>query len=162
MAAFNNHIDQAKSNLNFLLQANQSGPSFWDWQVTICFYTAVHTVNAHLAQVGNLHYQTHEAVKQALNPFNLLSICKVPQDVYLDYGKLEGLSRRSRYLCNEATYKQPELHHMTFDKHFAKAIKCLDRIMLYFSNIYGISFGIYTIKCVELNKTPLSFFKVSS
>lgn len=158
MASFENHVLQAKSNLNFLLLINKSSQDFWDWQVTTCFYIAVHTVNAHIAKVGNLHYQTHEAVKHAINPHSVLSICKVEQNIYLDYVKLEGLSRRSRYLCNETASQNPDIAHITFDRHLAKAIKLLDRILVYFNDKYTLGLKKNSVACVDLKKSPLSLF----
>jgi hypothetical protein len=159
LASFENHIGQAKSNINFLLQTNSADIKYWDWQVTICFYIAVHTVNAHLAKSANLHYHTHESVKNILNTHNALSTCAVPIDVYLDYTKLEGLSRRSRYLCNhEDSKKDKEIAHMTFDKHFAKAIKRLDRLLDYFNSVHETKFGGYPITCADLQKVPLKVF----
>lgn len=158
MASFENHIAQSKSNIKFLLQTNKSGREFWDWQVTTCFYVAVHLVNAHIAKVADLHYNTHENVKNVLNPHNPMSVCKVPEDVYLDYAKLEGLSRRSRYLCNHERNGNSGNAYMTYDKHFAKAIKQLDRLITYFNRIYKIDFGNYEISCEELKKVPLTNF----
>jgi len=154
LASFENHVIQAKSNIDFLLQTNSAGTKFWDWQVTICFYIAVHTVNAHIAKTANLHYHTHELVKNVLNPYNQLSICAVPINVYLDYTKLEGLSRRSRYLCNhEDAKKDAEISHITFDKHFAKAVKCLDRLLNHFNRLHNTEFGLYTNKLFRLTKS---------
>jgi hypothetical protein len=48
VALFEENIAQAKSNLNFLETVNQKIGNYYDWQVTICFYTAGHLVNAHL------------------------------------------------------------------------------------------------------------------
>lgn len=138
MASFENHVNQAKSNLNFLLHINQTSENFWDWQVTTCFYVAVHTVNAHIAKVANMHYQTHEAVKNAINPHRVLSVSRIDENIYLDYAKLEGLSRRSRYLCNESAKNNPDVAHITYDRHLAKAIKLLDRILVYFNDKYSL------------------------
>jgi len=87
MADFQSHITQAKRNLKFLEQTNTSSNGAWDWQVTIAYYTAVHIVNAHLAKGANLHYTTHEKVKNAL--FKPLSPVKIDQNIYLAYHKLE-------------------------------------------------------------------------
>lgn len=161
MASFQNHIDQAKRNLAFLSSINTTHNIYWDWQVTTCYYVNVHLVNAHLANTANLHYRTHEDVKNAINPFNALAIGKIPEDVYLAYAKLEGLSRRSRYLCHEE--KKEDGNFITYDKHFAKALKSLDLILTYFSQLYDIDFGILTVECIELTtKTPLKLFKVKS
>ena len=74
-------------------------PSQFDWQVTICFYTAVHLINCHLANFG-LQYRKHKDVKDALNPYTI-SPAKLPEDEYSAYISLQSLSRRSRYLVNE-------------------------------------------------------------
>jgi hypothetical protein len=160
LASFENHLKQAKSNINFLLHINQTSQNFWDWQVTTCFYIAVHTVNAHIAKVANLHYQTHEAVKHAINPHSVLSLCKIDENIYLDYAKLEGLSRRSRYLCNESTKQDPDMAHITFDRHLAKAIKLLDRLLVYFNSKYALELDKIVLNCVDLKNTPLILFSI--
>jgi hypothetical protein len=151
LATFEEHISQAKSNLSFLIHANSldTPNRFWDWQVTICFYTALHTVNAHIAKVANLHYRTHEDVRDALNPLKPLSLTKVDESIYLAYTKLEGLSRRSRYLCNEKTY-DPTNANLTYDKHLARAVRHLDALLKYFSDLYNIDFGKSKIKCPSM------------
>lgn len=160
MASFNEHVTQAKSNLAFLVNINQIEPPCWDWQITSCFYIAVHLVNAHLAHVANLHYQTHEQVKHMLNPNNSTSLGRLTEAVYLDYVKLEGLSRRSRYLCAEVKDPMNAVARLTYDKHFAKAIKCLDRLIIHFNDAYSMGFAISKIKCDELKRTPLTMFQV--
>jgi len=161
LASFDTHINQAKKNLEFLIETDSRNNKNWDWQITICFYAAVHIVNAHLAKVANLHYRTHEAVKNAINPFATLSTTKVPQEIYLAYTKLEGLSRRARYLCHEKSVDEPTKEFFTYDKHFARAIKHLDIILDYFKKEYNITYCALSVSCVELtHKTPLKIFKV--
>lgn len=160
MASFDEHIEQANKNLSFLSSINKS-QIYWDWQVTVSFYAAVHFVNAHLAKVANLHYRTHEDVKNALNPYNTTSLCKIPEEIYLSYAKLELLSRRSRYLCHDSKKNDNEYAQFTYDKHFAKAIRHLDVIINYFKDKYGFSCNAQTIKCSELsNRENLNFFEV--
>jgi len=161
LATFDDHISQANRNLEFLSSINLSHNSYWDWQVTVCYYVNVHIVNAHLANVANLHYRTHEDVKNAVNPFNALAIGKIPEDVYLAYAKLEGLSRRSRYLCHES--KREDGTFLTYDKHFAKAIKLLDSILSYFAAEYSVDFGSPVVDCLDISsRTPLKIFKVKN
>lgn len=161
MASFESHTDQAKRNLNFLVSINESQRDFWDWQVTVCFYVNVHLVNAHLARVGDLHYRTHEDVKNAINPYNSLAIGKVSDEIYLAYTKLEGLSRRSRYLCHDDPANKESGSHPTYDKHFAKAIKQLDKLLNYFGGLYSLDFGKPEVSCLDLSaRTPLAIFRV--
>lgn len=161
MASFEAHLDQAKKNISFLIDNNSSGSTHWDWQVTTCFYIAVHIANAHLAKVANLHYRTHEAVKIALSP-NPLSLTQIPEDIYLAYAKLEGLSRRARYLCHNEPQKSDEnIAFFTHEKHFSKAIKNLDIFLNYFSKKYGIDFGKIIVKCGFLDKnSQISIFTI--
>lgn len=148
MASFDEHIARCKDNLTFLSEINSKCSNFWDWKVTCCFYVAVHLVNAHTAKVGNLHYRTHEDTKNAINPTSQLSPCKLPEDMYLSYVKLENLSRRSRYMCSDSS---KDMSSRTTEKHFAKAIKNLDKLMEYFKEKYNIEFDKYKIACPELS-----------
>lgn len=161
MASFQNHIDQAKKNVAFLLQSNSNKNEHWDWQITISFYIGVHIVNAHIAKVADLHYRTHEDVKNALNQFSTLSLCKIPEDIYVDYARLEGLSRRARYLCHDDYANKGTQAFFTYDKHFGKAIKCLDRVLDYFNTQYDLGLKELKIVCPDLtSKTPLKIFKI--
>ena len=81
MAAQADHFTQAQRNLQFLGSINNHQNEYTDWQVTVCFYTALHLVNAHLATFV-LHYRTHEEIKNAIVPLNLLSVAKLPEDVF--------------------------------------------------------------------------------
>lgn len=161
MASFEEHIHQAKNNLSFLVETNIRNSSNWAWQVTISFYVAVHTINAHIAKMANLHYRTHEDVKNAINPHNPLSVTKIPENVYLSYAKLQGLSRRARYLCHEDYEKKETRAFFTYDRHFAKAIKNLDKLLDYFQQEYSINWGNMEVGCMDLSKKDtLLVFKV--
>ena len=157
MASFESHIEQAMSNLNFLRNVNEHINSSWDWQVTTCFYAAVHLMNAHISRKDNKHYRTHEQVKSALNPFVSDSPCKLSQSHYESYVSLMNLSRRSRYLCKEngATSATPKF---TSDRHLGKALYHLDILMSFINTEYGIHFAKIDIDCIELKGKNLAFF----
>ena len=158
MASFDSHILQAKNNLDFLLAINLINNINWDWQVTIAYYVGVHIVNAHIIGTSNMHYRAHHEVKNVL--YNDSSI---PEDIYLAYAKLEGLSRRARYLISEDSNNHSQNDFFTYDIHFAKAIKNIDKIINYFTPLCHLKFGNPGIKCPSLNhKTPLSVFKVAN
>ena len=157
MAGFDDHIRQAKSNISVLSEFNQKIENGWDWQVTIAYYVAVHLMNAHLAQKANLHYKTHESVKNAL--YSPTSVAKIPDDIYTAYVKLEGLSRRSRYLCHEDNPAQPHLPFLTYDKHLKKALKNLDKVVGFIAKEYKVSFNKANIDCIEIKDEQFSFFQ---
>ena len=87
MADYQAHINQAKKNLTILSGISKQIDKSWDWQVTCCYYVAVHLMNSHIAKTANLHYKTHEKVKTAL--YDPMSTCKIPDDTYAAYIKLE-------------------------------------------------------------------------
>jgi len=105
MASFESHIDQTNRNLKFFREINTKS-DFFDWQVTALYYSAIHLMNAHIAKIGNLHYQSHSELKKALNPDYPLSIGKIPESIFDHYISLEKLSRRARLLSNERTNEQ--------------------------------------------------------
>lgn len=161
MASFEEHILQAKSNLKFLEETNRKSQHYWDWQITTAFYVAVHIVNAHLAKIGNLHYRTHEDVKNAINPHRALAIGKINEHEYLSYVKLEGLSRRARYLCHDNSDNHTIIGHLTCDRHFTKAIRKLDPLLVYFRDLYHLELPVTEVKSPELSiAEDLKLFKV--
>jgi hypothetical protein len=133
--SFESHICQAKRNLAFLEKINVSASDHFDWQVTTCFYTAVHLVNAYLSLHG-LQYRKHVDVKNAINPYSKDAIdanSAFPEDIFVSYKTLEALSRRSRYLVN---LKDGQLHNdieaaLTHEIHFAKSLRHLNKIIKY-------------------------------
>ena len=133
MPKFEDHIAQSKRNLTFLEIINNNAPAHLDWQVTVCFYTALHLVNAHLAHFG-MQYRSHTDVKFHINPENVTSLMRLPEDIYLAYEALFSNSRRSRYLVNQKDNNlKSETMAFTSGKHLGKAIRHLNTICLYFS-----------------------------
>lgn len=170
MASFNEHISQAFRNLQFLEKINHMGDA-WDWQITVAYYAAVHLANGHIARMGDLHFRKHKEVNEALNPLSITSIAKVDERSYIAYMKLSGLSRRARYLCHEgvnasnenAPGKEMKHAHLTYDRHFAKAIRQLNNFMDYFHKNYGVNFPIIHVKCLELSTNDESpWIKIKS
>ncbi len=161
MASFNEHIKQAKSNLNFLDLVNNKSQSHWDWQVTICFYTAVHLINAHIARRANQHYRSHELVNNSVNPYNKTSITRLSEELYVSYMKLQNLSRRARYLCHDDPKNHDTNAFLTYDKHFLKAIINLDKILSFIAKEYSIQFLRLSLDCIELKKRELEFFETN-
>lgn len=155
MAQFDDHIAQAKKNLNFLCKANSCISDSYDWQVTVCFYVAVHLVNAHLAKTG-MHYRTHTDVNNAINPFNQVSPTKLEEGDYISYIKLSQLSRRSRYLVKDSEKpERPEEAFFTYEKHLATAIRHLDKLTAFFTKKYGFEIPKVELQCPGLKKEEL-------
>lgn len=150
MPSYKDHISQAKRNLSFLETINNDNCENWDWQVTATFYVALHLINAHIFETTNQSYRTHKQVGHQINPFGNRS-ASLPEDIYLAYEKLSNLSRRSRYLCHEREVNKPGAH-LTHDTHFAKAIKCLDKVLNFMREEYDEDFDQMKLRCIDLKK----------
>ncbi len=147
MAKFDEHISQAAHNLAFLEKINSSVSDCFDWQITVCFYSALHLVNAHLSKF-DLQYRKHSDVNHALNYENRTSLAKLPEDEYIAYTALQSLSRRSRYLVNEKDGNLKENRaFFIYEKHLAKALKHLDTLLHYFNLKYGLGIRPIEVKC---------------
>lgn len=161
MPDFDAHIRQAKSNLQFLSNISTNINDCYDWQVTVCFYVGVHLINAHLSQFEQ-QYRTHENVKFAINPRTVTSLMKIPEDEYVAYIALEKLSRKARYLVNIKDGKlSSNSVGIIYEKHFAKALRHLDKLLTYFSDIYKVNIIKCNIKCVDIKPQELQYFQQS-
>lgn len=153
------HNNQACRNLSFLQSINKECNSSYDWQVTVSFYVAVHLVNAHLAKY-DMHYRSHEDVSNHINPFQKLSPSKLPENIYLAYKKLQGLSRRSRYLVHDDPENKSAVCHFTYDKHFVKAIKKVEIILEYFISADKLHIPEISLKCLGLKENEFKRIKI--
>lgn len=158
MATFEEHISQAKRNLEFLQSINEHCNSHWDWQTTVCFYSALHLINSHIVKKTNNHYRSHEQVNDAINPYKI-SPSKLSEEIYTTYIKLQWLSRRSRYLISEYKENKDSRAFFTSDKHLAKAIRLLDLLLRFFATEYKIEFTNHKMNCSRLSMDDLSFFE---
>ncbi len=159
MPQFDDHIYQAKENFSFLSIINQTASEHYDWQVTVCFYTSLHLVNAHLAKF-NQQFRNHKDVSNVISPYNSTSLMKLPADVYVAYEALFSLSRRSRYLTNMKDDKlKSDIAFFTHEKHLSRAVRHLELIFNYFDQLYGINCAKIPLKCALLtNKNEFKFF----
>ena len=159
MALFPAHLEQARKNIDFLKHINDSINDRYDWQVTVCYYVAVHLINGYLADKVNEHFRTHHDVSLAINPFNK-GIAAVSDKTYTSFRKLQMLSRRSRYLIKDSySGINPEDNCLTYSVHFSKSIRHLDDIMTFIEATYkDIELPKIKIKCIELKSGSLKHF----
>lgn len=159
MAQVDEHIAQVKKNLNFLNRISQI-PDSLDWQVTVCFYSALHLINAHIASKG-LQYRKHSDVDNAINPFSKVPICSLPQEVYTAYSSLYKLSRRSRYLVD---LKDNNINSnqgcLIYEKHLGRALKHLDTILIHFSSTFKLDLSVFERSIPsDVQKHRFAYFK---
>jgi hypothetical protein len=160
LPSFKEHINQARKNLTFLVQINNKIDNYWDWQVTVAFYSALHIIDGHVSKTTSQHYRSHEDIRNAINPYNEMSPASLDEESYKSYEKLFKLSRRSRYLINEKHSHPSDKANFTFEKHFAKAIRHLDKLMVKFNSLYSLTYPSLEIKSLQLKQGELSNFKV--
>ena len=163
MATFDEHIAQAKSNLEYLSKINLHINERWEWQVTVCFYSAVHLMNAHIIVKTQKNYLTHKQVDNVLNPFTQLSLSKLDQDTYTSYVSLSNLSRRSRYLSNENIKKDSDdikTGCFTYSKHFKIAISHLEVILNFMIKNHNTKISKIDLNCNDLSHLQFKNFNI--
>lgn len=164
MGTFTEHISQGKNNLTFLTDVNKNINDNWDWQVTVCFYIALHFVSAHIVSKTEKNYLSHTNINDAINPTTQLSVAKLDETTYLAYNKLYQLSRRARYLINENKKKTAGVDvqgcNLTYSIHFKKAISHLEVVMNYMTDNYAITFSKSEINCIDLKGLTFNNFKI--
>lgn len=164
MGTFKEHILQSQSNIKFLSSVSINSNNYWDWQVTICFYSALHLVNAHIVKKIEANYLSHRKVDYVINPNNDLSPAKLDESIYLAYIKLLQLSRRSRYLLGDKDQfdkkKEIQTACATYSKHLKRAVSHLEVIINFMKTNYGESFERVEIKCLDLAKIEFENFTI--
>lgn len=151
------HQNQALHNLQFLKEVNSHCNNYYDWQVTVCFYSSLHFINAHLNKVDiGVDFATHELVDQYIRPHGRIRKTQLEENTYASYRALQTLSRRARYLRND---KNPDKAAFTGEKHFGKAIYHLDQIMTYMKETYHMTFDTVELTCERLKKQDCHFFQ---
>lgn len=159
MPSFSEHIGQAKHNLKFIEELNRNVTNFWDWQVTACFYVAVHVINAHLAKELDIHYRKHTEVFNAINPFNPTARAAIRKEEYLAFKTLNNLSRRSRYLISDDMRDRSANVHFTQKKHFDKAIRNLDILISFANEVHKSGLPVTTINSGIPKPGAVNYFK---
>src|SRR6218665_129723 len=150
MVSFEEHLQQAKSNLSALRVVLDT--DHFDWQVTISFYTAFHIAAAHMAHY-NVHANTHLLIKKRISPFEPESEAKADEDAFIGYCALEVLSRKARYLHKNEQGKKAPLKALFSDPiDAAEALHCLNDIMIYFSRKYEADFETTKVKSPQVAK----------
>lgn len=161
MATFEEHLAQAKSNIAFLEHLSSTG-KYIDWQITACFYVAVHLANAHIAKQESKNFRAHIDVTDSLNPFNDFP-SKVSEPVFISFQRLHNLSRKARYLVPPmspdvsiapACYAAP--------KHLITAVQSLDVIIQGFKDIHRFALPKIQFTSSEFFKYRLKHFDIAS
>lgn len=156
MASENQHITQAKRNLLFLSNVNKYCNSYWDWQITISFYVAVHLVNAHIFSKIGKHFEDHSKIMQHIDCYSNLP-SRLPENILVSFRTIRELSRKSRYLKGISDNSYVALYVAETD--LARALLNLDSIMKFYSKEYNIEFKEIKLDCHSASALNLRYFK---
>lgn len=137
MADFDRHIQRVRENMEFLTQIRTLQLRNWDWEVTVCYYVAVHLVNAHLA-TRNLHPTTHDETKKYINPQGVFNNQRLPEKVYEEFMFLTNQSRVSRYMHNPGN-KDPSESTVINEKRLKLALESTNILIAYFNRLYALN-----------------------
>mgnify|MGYP006281292465 CR=1 FL=1 len=92
------HYNLAVHNYRFFCQVHEKLPDiFYDWKITVLFYSSVHLLRALMAQRDVDVGDNHEALKRAINPNNSESTLPVKEFCYQAYLVLYNTSFSARY-----------------------------------------------------------------
>jgi|SRR6218665_969050 len=159
MPSFKEHLIQVRSNWQALQLAFAT--EYLDWQITICFYSAYHLLQAHFAKFGK-HHASHNEVGMAVRPEAKKSNTKLRADVITAYEELQVLSRRARYLLDSRNPDRSKAY-LIDETHAAAAIQHLNSIAVYFSKKYHLSFPKITVthsQTAAKLKQSLDYFEI--
>lgn len=151
MAGFTDHLDHARSNLKFLSDLSRDHAELWDWKITVAYYSALHLVNAFVADKYDLHPDSHEKLKEILHPESRFKDIRLDEKTHTGYNYLEMLSRRARYLCDVNSGDNNA--HRCNGKHFTASVKQLDMVMRFFKSVYNSDFDTVSIHSTHTEKT---------
>ncbi|WP_147323511.1 hypothetical protein [Chitinophaga silvatica] len=155
MPEYSDHIHQSRKNLKFLEFVNNRTNQYYDWEVTTCYYVAVHLVNAHLS-LHELQIRTHYDVMTILNQPEVEA--SIPGHVLFAYKKLQRLSRRSRYLVNERNANSTSsIAYCIHSSHLKKALEYLHTLIAFFKERYGERFEKIRINCSDVDISTLCY-----
>lgn len=86
------HEGQIASNEAFYKELNQNGSNYYDWLITILFYTILHYADAYCAKVnkGIIKFENHRSRETRLNSL-------IEEKYYYMYLQLKNRSRMARY-----------------------------------------------------------------
>ena len=103
------HLDQAAHNGKFQdCLKSEFSTLFFDWKVTVCFYTALHYIRA-LAEMKNIPIGTHhDTIRGNIDPDRQGALMPINRQAYSHYRNLQKYSEIARYhgIADLVTFEQ--------------------------------------------------------
>ena len=131
-----------------------------DWQITLCFYSALHLIKSHLAH-NKVTARTHDDVSNFISNSQLVfaGIVGVPKDVQNAYTYLYKHSREARYLFPDGGDPDNDVAPPVFsDADLIEAVRRLNSIMKFYQSKYGNTFKKTAVTLQAANQPSFDFF----
>jgi len=92
------HIEQARHNQNFhnCIEGNFED-NFFDWKITVLFYTAIHCLKALAAKKAIDIGETHVDIAKHIDPKSNTAKMRISANAYSEYKNLLQYSKTARY-----------------------------------------------------------------
>ena len=136
MASFRDHISQAEENISFLFQIRTLPDRNLSWEVTVCYYIAVHLMNARIADKLQVTFDNHSDINKNLF-YDKNSSARIFRKVFITYKELTRLSRISRYLM-DPNLKNPSMKIRIEQQDIQNANDYTNTIIAYFNKEYNL------------------------
>lgn len=123
------HYNQAIHNYKFFCEVHSKLPkAFYDWKITVLFYTATHLLRALMVENEVDVPPSHAALRKAINPKGRQSRYPVKQHCYNSYNVLYNAAHDARYTGFLDANKRGDYLKNRFNK-CEKAIQSVDGYM---------------------------------
>jgi hypothetical protein len=104
------HLEQAAHNKEFKDCVDKSFPErFFDWKITVCFYTALHLIHALAKKRGIYIGESHEQVAKNIDPNRMPpGAMQINKQAWGHYRNLSKYARAARYdgITDFATFEK--------------------------------------------------------
>lgn len=141
------HFRQAQRNLKVVAWLNSSDTSYWDWQITTLFYSALHLINGHIVATEGTFYNSHAEVRNCIH-WQSGRKASLPREIGLAYEKLQLLSRKARYLYDPERPESNKPQYAGADS-FEKAVYAFDKVYRHIAGLYGLELEPVQINCAK-------------
>ncbi len=128
------YLDRAKDNARFLELLNQQCPTdFYEWRITIIFYTTRHLINCLIMKNGKKIENSHERFHSSINPGNKDKYIDMDQFIFDKYYDLYCESRRCRY----EGFSTASVRHRLLKNNYETSLNALAVVGDYIKNLHN-------------------------
>ena len=121
-----NFLNQALRNYSFLKTVQSEFPDdYFDWKITLCFYTTLHCMKAFLKEKYDIEVKGHHDLEAHIDTNK--GQTKVKRHVWLSYKALRVVSETCRY----TGFSNEDVWNDLWKNDFEEMIKRMKDIMIY-------------------------------